>query len=69
MNNLLDYTLEEIKVWMKENGESAFRSKQILSWIYKGITEFDNMKNIPKSFISKLKESKMDYLRLDNAIL
>jgi 23S rRNA (adenine2503-C2)-methyltransferase len=57
MNNLLDYTLEELKVWMKENGESAFRGKQILSWIYKGITEFDNMKNIPKSFISKLKEN------------
>jgi len=42
---------------MKENGESAFRGKQILSWIYKGIIEFDNMKNIPKSFISKLKEN------------
>ena len=57
MNNLLDYTLEELKVWMKENGESAFRGKQILSWIYKGINEFDNMKNIPKSLISKLKEN------------
>jgi len=57
MSNLLDYTLEELKVWMKENGESAFRGKQILSWIYKGINEFDNMKNIPKSFISKLKEN------------
>jgi len=57
MNNLLDYTLEDLKVWMKENGESAFRGKQILSWIYKGINEFDNMKNIPKSFISKLKEN------------
>ena len=57
MNNLLDYTLEELKVWMKENGESAFRGKQILSWIYKGINEFDNMKNIPKSLISKIKEN------------
>ncbi|MDO5517674.1 MAG: 23S rRNA (adenine(2503)-C(2))-methyltransferase RlmN, partial [Clostridium sp.] len=37
MNNLLDYTLDELKVWMKENGESAFRGKQILSWIYKGV--------------------------------
>ena len=48
MNNLLDYTLEELKVWMKENGESAFRGKQILSWIYKDINDFDNMKNISK---------------------
>ena len=36
MNNLLDYTLDELKVWMSENGESAFRGKQILSWITKG---------------------------------
>lgn len=27
MNNLLDYTLDELKVWMSENGESAFRGK------------------------------------------
>ena len=57
MNNLLDYTLEDLKVWMKENGESTFRGKQILSWIYKDINDFDNMNNIPKSLISKLKEN------------
>lgn len=57
MNNLLDYTLEELKSWMKENNESAFRGTQILSWIYKGTTEFDNMKNMPKSLIAKLKEN------------
>lgn len=57
MNNLLDYTLEELKAWMKENGESEFRAKQIVSWIYKNINEFDDMKNMPKSLISKLKEN------------
>lgn len=57
MDNLLNYTLEELKVWMKENGESAFRGEQILSWVYKGINQFDNMKNIPKSLISKLNEN------------
>lgn len=57
MNNLLDFTLEELKAWMKENGESAFRGQQILSWIYKGVKEFDNMKNIPKPLVQKLKEN------------
>ena len=57
MNNLLDYTLDELKVWMSENGESAFRGKQILSWIYKGVMDFEGMKNIPKSLINKLKEN------------
>ena len=27
MYNILDFTLEELQNWMKENGESAFRSK------------------------------------------
>lgn len=57
MNNLLDYTLEDLKVWMSENGESAFRGKQILSWIYKGVMDFEGMKNIPKSLIEKLKNN------------
>ncbi|MGN0144546.1 MAG: 23S rRNA (adenine(2503)-C(2))-methyltransferase RlmN [Clostridium sp.] len=57
MNNLLDYTLEELKVWMTENGESAFRGKQVLSWIYKGVRDFEGMRNLPKSLIYKLKEN------------
>ncbi|AQR93947.1 23S rRNA (adenine(2503)-C(2))-methyltransferase RlmN [Clostridium saccharoperbutylacetonicum] len=57
MNNLLNYTLEELKVWMKENGESAFRAQQVFSWIYKGVNEFEGMKNISKPLVSKLKEN------------
>ena len=53
MNNLLDYTLEELKVWMTENGESAFRGKQVLSWIYKGVRDFEGMRNLPKSLIER----------------
>lgn len=29
MYNILDFTLEELQNWMKENGESAFRAKQV----------------------------------------
>lgn len=57
MENILDYNLEEISVWMKENGESSFRAKQIFSWIYKNVWEFDDMKNLPKSLIEKMKEN------------
>ena len=57
MDNILDYSLEEISTWMKENGESAFRSKQVFSWIYNDVYEFENMKNLPKSLIEKLKEN------------
>lgn len=57
MINLLDLSLEELKKWMKDNKEKEFRAKQIFEWIYKGIYNFEDMKNIPKSMTNKLKES------------
>lgn len=57
MINLLDLSLEELKKWMKDNKEKEFRAKQIFEWIYKGIYNFQEMKNIPKSMTNKLEES------------
>ena len=57
MYNILDFTLEELQSWMKENGESAFRAKQVFSWIYKEVWNFDDMKNIPGALKDKLKEN------------
>lgn len=57
MYNILDFTLEELQNWMKDNGESAFRAKQVFSWIYKEVWNFDDMKNIPGSLKEKLKEN------------
>ena len=56
MYNILNFTLEELQDWMKENKESAFRAKQV-SWIYKDVWNFDDMKNIPGTLKEKLKES------------
>ena len=57
MENILDYSLEEVSTWMKENGESAFRAKQVFSWIYNNVYSFEDMKNLPKVLIEKLKEN------------
>lgn len=57
MDNILNYSLEELSNWMKENKESAFRSKQVFSWIYKGVWKFEDMKNLPKTTIEKLNNS------------
>ncbi|GAB6170004.1 23S rRNA (adenine(2503)-C(2))-methyltransferase RlmN [Clostridium carnis] len=57
MENILDYTLEELSIWMKENGESAFRANQVMTWIYKEVFNFEDMKNIPKALQEKLKNS------------
>lgn len=55
-NNILDYKLEELQDWMKTNKEPAFRGKQVIGWLYKGIDSFDDMKNIPKALTEKLKD-------------
>lgn len=57
MYNILDFNLEKLKQWMKENKESEFRAKQIFDWIYKNIWNFDQMTNIPKNTREKLKNS------------
>ena len=45
MYNILNFTLEELQGWMKENKESAFRAKQVFLDMMLGM--FDDMKNIP----------------------
>lgn len=53
---LKNLTEAEMKEFMKEIGEKAFRGTQVYSWIYKGAKTFDDMKNIPKSLREKLEE-------------
>ncbi|GAA0114380.1 dual-specificity RNA methyltransferase RlmN [Clostridium senegalense] len=57
MKNILDLNVNELKLWMKENGESEFRAKQVFSWIYKYVYNFDDMKNLSKSTKEKLKDN------------
>lgn len=57
MNNILDFTLEELQDWMKDNNESAFRAKQVISWIYKSVWDFLLMKNIPQNLKEKLNDN------------
>lgn len=57
MINILDMNLVELKQWMKSNGESGFRAKQVLDWIYKDIWEFENMNNIPLNIREKLQKN------------
>jgi len=56
LENILDFSINELKNWMKENGEKEFRAKQVFDWIYKDCFEFDQMKNLPESLRKKLKE-------------
>ena len=46
--------IDELHQWFEGIGEKGFRAKQVYSWIYKGVTDFSDMRNLSKSLIEKL---------------
>jgi 23S rRNA (adenine2503-C2)-methyltransferase len=49
--------LEDIKNWLTENGEKAFRAEQVYDWLYKKrAATFEDMTNLSKSLRDKLSE-------------
>ena len=55
MTDLKSMTLEEITAALRAMGEPSFRGKQVFTWLHRGITDFDEMTNIPKSLREKLR--------------
>lgn len=48
--NIRAYTQKELAEILVQNGEKAFRAKQIWQWLWqKGVTRFDDMTNLSKS--------------------
>ncbi|PIZ03633.1 MAG: 23S rRNA (adenine(2503)-C(2))-methyltransferase RlmN [Gammaproteobacteria bacterium CG_4_10_14_0_8_um_filter_38_16] len=55
-HNLLNFSRCELAECFKSWGEPAFRAEQVMQWIHqRGITDFDEMSNLSKSFREKLK--------------
>ena len=50
-------TLDELTEFVTESGFPKFRAKQIYDWLYKNVTDFDNMRNIPADLKAFLKSS------------
>jgi 23S rRNA (adenine2503-C2)-methyltransferase len=47
--------LDELKDWLTENGEKAFRAAQVFEWLYeKRVKTYDEMTNLPKGLREKL---------------
>lgn len=60
MNNLTDIksmTLDELTDFVTENRFPKFRAKQIYDWLYKNVTDFDDMRNISADLKTFLKSS------------
>ena len=56
MVDIKSMTPEELTAWLKELGEPAFRAKQILKWLYRGVTSFEEMTDLSKALRQKLEE-------------
>ncbi|MDF2522088.1 MAG: radical enzyme Cfr family, partial [Clostridia bacterium] len=54
--NVKDFTLEELEEYIKQKGLPKFRAGQIFEWIYRDVDSFDQMTNLPKDLISRLKD-------------
>ncbi len=50
--------LDQLKEWLVENGEKAFRATQIFEWLYeKRVSSFEDMTNLSKELRTKLAEA------------
>ena len=58
MDNKIDiksFNLEELTAFIVDNGEKAFRAKQVYQWLHvKQVDTFDEMTNLSKAFREKL---------------
>lgn len=55
MKEICSQTLEELKIWMEQNGEKPFRAAQIFDWMYvKDAGSFEEMTNLSKETRAKL---------------
>ena len=56
MNSIYGYSQEDFENYLLSLGEKKFRAKQLIEWIYRHkIKSFDEITNMKKDFIEKLK--------------
>jgi 23S rRNA (adenine2503-C2)-methyltransferase len=55
MKSILSLSLAELKAWLVERGQPAFRAGQIRQWLFHGrASSFDDMTNLPKALRGQL---------------
>ena len=54
MTDLKSMLPDELEQYLQSLGEPRFRAKQLFSWMSKGVTEWDEMRNLPQSLRQKL---------------
>ena len=57
MQNIYDLSLKDLEIYFEKIGDKKYRARQIYEWLYrKGVNSFDEMTNIKKELIEKLKQ-------------
>ena len=56
MVDIKSMTPEELAVWLKEQGEPAFRARQVFKWLYRGAASFEEMTDLSKALRRRLEE-------------
>lgn len=59
LKNLKECTLTELEHFFLEIGEKKFRAKQVWQWMYRGVTDFEEMTDLSKSLRENLKQRAM----------
>lgn len=57
MTDIKSLTFPELQAFVLDSGFPKFRAAQISGWLQKGVTDFDEMRNLPESIRSYLKTS------------
>ena len=56
MQNIYGYSIEDLEKYFESIGEKKFKATQVFEWLYKKrVTSFNDMTNIKKDVITKLK--------------
>lgn len=55
MVDLKNMTIDELEKFFIDIGETKYRAKQVFQWIYRGVTNFDDMTDLKKELRQKLK--------------
>ena len=53
--DILSMLPQEIEAELEALGEPKYRAKQIFEWLSRGVRDFDEMTNLPKTLKEKLK--------------
>lgn len=54
MTDLKSMTPQELSTWCKEQGQPAFRGKQLFQWFHRGAASLEEMTDLPKAFRERI---------------